>query len=131
MTPSPGWSSPDGGCREPRACSISVRSAARRRRLRSFRLRGPHGHGGAIHKTKLAVDHDRLTGAQTLADHRFAELRALDLDRAHLGDTVLDDEDVGALRPELDRRSRYGDRLRLDSKDHLGLHELAGPQALA
>ena len=50
-------------------------------------------------------------------------------DRAQLGDAVLDDEQVGPLRSELDGRRGHRDRFGLDAEDDLDLDELAGPQA--
>ena len=66
--------------------------------------RPPNPYAGS----KLAVDHDLLTCLQTAADHRVAELRSLDVDLADLGHVaVLDDEDVGALRPKLHGGGRH------------------------
>src|SRR6185295_7853690 len=109
------------GRRMQRAESISgirLYLAARwRRRGRRFRCARPYADIGAVDQAKLAVDDHQLSVRQAPADHRFAVLRALDDHVAQVGHAILDDEQVGTLRPELDGGRGNGDRIGLDAEN--------------
>src|SRR5690348_17117418 len=48
-------------------------------------------HRRAVHEAQMPLDHDLLAGLEAAADDRLAALRAVDGDRAQLGDVVIPD----------------------------------------
>src|SRR5947208_16004845 len=86
-------------------------------RLGCLALRRPDGDRRTVDQAELAIDDHLLAGFQAARNHRFAVLRTGDNDRLNLGDVVvLDDEDIGALRTELDGGGRNRQRVGLDAE---------------
>ena len=83
---------------------------------------------GAVGQQQLAVGDDGLAAVEAgLAITVIAVDRALDLDRLHLGDVVLDDEHEGAGLADLHRGRRHHHRL-LVAQRQFGGDQRARPQ---
>src|SRR6185436_20828359 len=77
----------------------------------------------------LAVGHDTLVGREALRDHDMASLLAPDGDGPRLdGGVGLDDEDVRALLPGLDRFGRNHEGARIVGQRENDIDEAAGPE---